>query len=104
MGDKTDYNIINHKYHDQYHKLKCLYGTDRVSKAFLLVRVHSLSFHVSCNIKGIVHLPQGHPRCRCLCFRSSFNFDIFRSNRSCLSYNEGLWSPPQKACSEKSKL
>jgi len=24
--------------------------------------------------------PQGHPRCRCL-----FNFDIFRSNRCCLS-------------------
>jgi len=29
--------------------------------------------------------PQGHPRCSCLCFRSIFNFDIFRSNRSCLS-------------------
>jgi len=27
-------------------------------------------------------LPQGHPRCRCL---SIFNFDIFRSNRWCLS-------------------
>jgi len=39
-------------------------------------------------IKGIVHfvhLPQGHPRCRCLCFHSIFNFDIFRSIRSCLS-------------------
>jgi len=23
-------------------------------------------------------LPQGHPRCRCLCFHSIFNFDIFR--------------------------
>jgi len=22
-------------------------------------------------------LPLGHPRCRCLCFHSSFNFDIF---------------------------
>jgi len=30
-------------------------------------------------------LPQGHPSRRCLCFHSSFNFDIFRSNRSCLS-------------------
>jgi len=30
-------------------------------------------------------LPRGHPKCRCLCFRSTFNFDIFRSNRSCLS-------------------
>jgi len=30
-------------------------------------------------------LPQGHPRCRCLCFHSIFNFDIFRSNRCCLS-------------------
>jgi len=30
-------------------------------------------------------LLQWHPRCRCLCFRSSFNFDILRSNRSCLS-------------------
>jgi len=38
-------------------------------------------------IKGIVHfeinfwyasLPQGHPRCRCLCFRSIFNFYNFR--------------------------
>jgi len=38
------------------------------------------------DIKGIVHfenfflkcfsLPQGHPRCRCLCFHSVFNFDI----------------------------
>jgi len=28
------------------------------------------------------NLPQGHPRCS---FGSSFNFDIFRSNRSCLS-------------------
>jgi len=37
-------------------------------------------------IKGIVHfemiflcfsLPQGHPRCRCLCFHSIFNFGIF---------------------------
>jgi len=27
--------------------------------------------------------------------------DIFRSNRS---YNGGLWSPPQRACAEKSKL
>jgi len=26
-------------------------------------------------------LPQGHPRCKCLCF----HFDIFRSNRCCLS-------------------
>jgi len=30
-------------------------------------------------------LPQGHPRCRCLCFHSIFNFYIFRSIRSCLS-------------------
>jgi len=29
-------------------------------------------------------LPQGHPRCRCLCFHSIFNFDIFQSNRCCL--------------------
>jgi len=28
-------------------------------------------------------LPQGHPRC--LCFHSSFNCDIFRSNRTSLS-------------------
>jgi len=28
-------------------------------------------------------LPQGHPRCRCLCFHSIFNFDIFRSNHCC---------------------
>jgi len=45
--------------------------------------------------KGIVHfeiifwyvlayLKPGHPRCRCLCFHSSINFYIFRSNRSCL--------------------
>jgi len=46
------------------------------------------------HFKGIVHFEicfwyvlatQGHPRCRCVCFRSSFNFDIFWSNRSCLS-------------------
>jgi len=31
-------------------------------------------------------LPQGHPRCsRCLCFHSIFNFNIFWSNRCCLS-------------------
>jgi len=30
-------------------------------------------------------LTSRHPRCRCLCFRSISNFDIFRSNRSCLS-------------------
>jgi len=30
-------------------------------------------------------LPQGHPRCRCLCFHSIFNFDIFRSKLCCLS-------------------
>jgi len=31
-------------------------------------------------------LPQGHPRCsRCICFLSSFNFDLFRSTRCCLS-------------------
>jgi len=30
-------------------------------------------------------LTQWHPRCRCLCFHSIFNFDIFRSNRCCLS-------------------
>jgi len=30
-------------------------------------------------------LPQGHPRCRCLSFHSIFNFDIFWSNRCCLS-------------------
>jgi len=30
-------------------------------------------------------LPRGHPRCRCLCLHSIFNFYIFRSNRSCLS-------------------
>jgi len=36
-------------------------------------------------IFGNFSLPQGHPRCWCLCFHSSFNFDIFRSNRSCLS-------------------
>jgi len=30
-------------------------------------------------------LPQGHPRCRCLCFHSIFNFHIFKSNCSCLS-------------------
>jgi len=42
-------------------------------------------------LKGIVHfeinfsLPQRHPRCRCLCFHSIFDFDFFRSNRSCLS-------------------
>jgi len=43
--------------------------------------------------------------CRCLCFHSIFNFDIFRSNRYvCQSYNGGLWSPPQRACTEKSKL
>jgi len=31
-------------------------------------------------------LPQGHPRSRCLCFHSIFNFDIFFwTNRSCLS-------------------
>jgi len=43
--------------------------------------------------KGIVHLklilicfslPHKHQSCRCLCFHSIFNFDIFRSNRSCL--------------------
>jgi len=43
-------------------------------------------------------------------------FSIFRSNRQfdlsncqsncqvCQSYNAGLWSPPQRACTEKSKL
>jgi len=30
-------------------------------------------------------LPQAHSRCRCLCFHSIFNFDIFQSNRCCLS-------------------
>jgi len=30
-------------------------------------------------------LPQWHPRCRCLCFHSIFNFGIFRSNWCCLS-------------------
>jgi len=30
-------------------------------------------------------LPQGHSRCRRLFFHSIFNFDIFRSNRCCLS-------------------
>jgi len=30
-------------------------------------------------------LPQAHPRCRCLCFYSIFNFNIFWSNRCCLS-------------------
>jgi len=47
---------------------------------------------VNLALKGMVHFemnfwcfrsPQGHPRCRCLCFHSVFNFDIFRSNRSC---------------------
>jgi len=32
----------------------------------------------------LAYLAQGHPRW-CLCFPSSFNFDIFRSNRCCLS-------------------
>jgi len=36
-------------------------------------------------ILGCFILPQGHPRCRYLCFHSSFNFYIFRSNLSCLS-------------------
>jgi len=36
-------------------------------------------------IFGCFSLTQGHLRCRCLCFRSSFKFDVFRSNRSCLS-------------------
>jgi len=46
-------------------------------------------------LKGIVHFEincwyvlaylQGKQRCRCLCFHSIFNFDIFRSNLSCLS-------------------
>jgi len=31
------------------------------------------------------NLPQVHQRCWCLCFHSIFNFDIFRSNHSCLS-------------------
>jgi len=33
-------------------------------------------------------ISRGHPRCRCLCFRSSFNFDIFRSNhiKICFAY------------------
>jgi len=45
-------------------------------------------------LKGIVHFEinvwyvlaylKGNPRCRCLWFRCSFNFDIFRSNH-CLS-------------------
>jgi len=30
-------------------------------------------------------LPQGHPRCGCLCFHSIFNLDIFRSKLCCLS-------------------
>jgi len=54
-----------------------------------------LLFKATCiAFNGIVHfeinlicfsLPQGHPRCRCLCFHSIFNFDIFRTNRCCLS-------------------
>jgi len=45
-------------------------------------------------------LPQGHPRCRCVCFHSIFNFDIFWSNRCCLS-----GGPPQRAWTESmSKL
>jgi len=49
--------------------------------------IHIIIFHSE--LKGIVHfeinLAQGHPRCWCLCFRSSLYFDIFRSNHSCLS-------------------
>jgi len=65
-------------------------------------------------LKGIVHfeiiflicfsLSRGHPRCRCLCFHSIFNFDILRSNRSCLAVIKWIWSPPQRARTEKSKL
>jgi len=47
---------------------------------------------IQTEIKGIFHveinfwyvLAYLKARCRCLCLRSSFNFDI-RSNRSCLS-------------------
>jgi len=42
-------------------------------------------FFVILNDMICFSLPQGHPRCRRLCFRSIFNFDIFRSNCSCLS-------------------
>jgi len=34
-----------------------------------------------------------------------FNFDILgQTVLVCQSYNAGLWSPPQRACTEKSKL
>jgi len=54
-------------------------------------------------------LPQGDPRCRCLCFHGIFNFDSFWSNRCCLSVIHWRWrgssiGSPQKACTEKSKL
>jgi len=41
----------------------------------------------------------------CLCFHSIFNFDIFSQTvLVCQSYNAGLWPPPQRACTDKSKL
>jgi len=41
--------------------------------------------HLEINFRYVLAYLKGHPRCRCLCFHSIFNFDIFRSNRCCLS-------------------
>jgi len=49
-------------------------------------------------------LPQGHPRCRCLCFQSIFTWFMGQTVLVCQSFNAGLGGPPQRACPEKSKL
>jgi len=60
-------------------------------------------------VKGIVHfenkslicfsLPQGHPRCRCLCFHSIFNFwsNRFWSNRVMETYGVHLKEHAQRS-------
>jgi len=72
-------------------------------KGIVHFEIHFL--YVSAYLKGV----DVGVRCRFLCFHSVFNFDIFLSNRCCLSvihwgFRGSTLGSPQRACTEKSKL